>query len=199
MTASPCHRLDAMKSFERVLGRVTKVIQGSCDGWKHLVGIRTKCKWQMSPGHWLWSQYHVAFYFLPATQLGLFSFPRSWFSLVESEEQLVLPQYCEGCWWLSPGCRDISNDFSEKISAVCPMQLKGQKAATWQLVCVSPPNQCLNSCLLLPGLRNCRRHGIGQIPRRQPPEEWVSLSGVPCWRQSSTVKDFFGENILLLS
>jgi len=118
MTASPYHRLDAMKSFERVLGRVTKVIQGSCDGWKHLVGIRTKCKWQMSPGHWLWSGYHVAFSFLPAPQWGLSPFPHSSLALVESEEQLVLSQYCEGCWWCSQPA-DISAMISVKRLVLC--------------------------------------------------------------------------------
>lgn len=171
---------------------MTKVIQGSCDGWKHLAGIRTKCKWQKGPCHWLWSGYHVAFSFLPATQLGVFLFPHSRFALVEVWVAACYPTLLWGLLVIFPSLQRYQQWF--QLRDQCCLS----NAATWQLVCVSPPNQCLNSCLLLPGLRNCRRDGIGHIPGRKSPEEWVSFSGVPCWRQSSTVKDFFWLNILLL-
>lgn len=114
MTASPCHRLDAMKSFERVLGRVTKVIQGSCDGWKHLAGIRTKCKWQKGPCHWLWSGYHVAFSFLPATQLGVFLFPHSRFALVEVWVAACYPTLLWGLLVIFPSLQRYQQWFQWK-------------------------------------------------------------------------------------
>lgn len=40
-----------------------------------------------------------------------------------------------------------------------------------ELVCMSPPNHCLNICLCLPGLRNCKRAGIGHLPGKGPLEE----------------------------
>lgn len=65
---------------------------------------------------------------------------------------------------------NIPEDLAAMSSVKISMVTVNTAEIVVELACMSPPNHCFNNCLPLPGLRNCKRAGIGHLPGKETQE-----------------------------
>ena len=132
----------------------------------------------------------MGFSFLLAIQWGLFLLPNSWFASIE-----VWVTACQSmCLWVLFDILPYMY-ITAMVSVnrpVLTVLMRWWETAVWQMTFRSPPSLCLKNCLPLLGLSDSSKSWNVHIPGREPPAEWVSTSGAPCWTPSPTSMVYLG-------